>query len=76
MNASGVCRQLTEHIVSRIAFGPKRELLPETILQRAIAKHGEIVGVIVANKVAEQNGCSPTDPLDAIALKSRDGNPD
>ncbi len=74
--ASGVCRQLTEHIVSRIAFGPKRELLPETILRRAIAKHGEIIGVIVANKVAEQYECSPIDPLDAIALKSRGANPD
>ncbi len=76
MTASGVYRPLTEHIVSRIAFGPKRELLPETILQRAIAKHGEIIGVIVAKKVAEQYKCSPTDPLDAIAQKSLSAKPD
>ncbi len=69
--ACGVCRQLTEHIISRIAFGPKREVLPETILQRAIAQHGEIIGVIVAHKVAKQYEWSPTDPLDGI--KKRPG---
>jgi hypothetical protein len=58
-----VFRRFMEGFVSWLAFGPNREVQPETIMQHCIAKHGEVQGVVVANPIATQRGCRPTDPF-------------
>ena len=58
-----VFRRCVELFVSWLAFGRKREVNPETILQHCIAMHGEVGGVRLANRIAAQRGGEPNDPI-------------